>query len=166
MKKVSNKVLSGDEKTRTYANTITDDFSYVLMNNAIDDFNNPKKVDKTDASFVLTYERGQKITLVRTKTLKTLDISNNNFSELDLSENQKLEYLSLFSNEELDFDKINFGGSKKTLKEINFAFAFENKVKLEYPSWDVLGDEAKMEFRAEFPNKDYENVMKGKVVFI
>jgi len=38
------------------------------MNNAINDFNNPKEVKKTEASFVLTYEKGQTITLVRTKS--------------------------------------------------------------------------------------------------
>jgi len=40
---------------------------------------------------------------------------------LDLSNNKKLKSLNLFGNDELLFDKIRFGGNKKSLEEINFA---------------------------------------------
>ncbi|MEG7978916.1 MAG: hypothetical protein NY202_03265 [Mollicutes bacterium UO1] len=42
--------------------------AYVLMRKPITDFNNPTKVEKNDSSYVLTYEKGQKITLVRCKS--------------------------------------------------------------------------------------------------
>jgi len=59
--------------------------------------------------------------------LKSLDISSNNFEGLDLSGNLKLKYLNLFGNNELIFDKIDFGESKKSLEEINFAMTLEGQ---------------------------------------
>jgi len=40
----------------------------VSLKNPINNFNNPTKVEKNETSFVLTYEREQKITLVRSKS--------------------------------------------------------------------------------------------------
>jgi len=59
--------------------------------------------------------------------LKSLDLSNNNFENLDLSDNLKLIYLELFGNSELLFEEINFGESKKSLEEIGFIKAFEGQ---------------------------------------
>jgi len=45
-----------------------------------------------------------------------------------LSKNSKLKSLNLLSNSELNFNDIVFGGSKKSLEEINFAFIEENQI--------------------------------------
>nr|CAG8493008.1 5786_t:CDS:10 [Entrophospora candida] len=77
--------------------------------------------------------------------LEELDISNNNFDKLDLSNNLKLKFLNLSFNEKIKFEEN-----------------LRNRVKVEYPTWQDLEEGEKLEYQSNNSGSDYKNAMREK----